>query len=241
MKFLCLINFIIFTKNINSQSIAFYYGNDFSSPYSQIFDLVVVQPENLPKEILSEEPERYYAYISISEFNDEKLKNFAITYRDDWNSFIADIRNPLWQDYLLQKIKKLKEQGFVNFFFDNIDSYKIIMKNQNEEKDFINAIIKFLDKFKTEHPESDLILNRPLDILNEAIKYSSKIVVESLFHGIVPKNKKYIKISKEETDYLLEILNKAKKIGYKVYVVDYEKDKKQRLNIARIIKEYGFE
>ncbi|MCX7641644.1 MAG: endo alpha-1,4 polygalactosaminidase, partial [Elusimicrobiales bacterium] len=241
MKLLCLINFFIFIQTVNPQSIAFYYGKDFSLPYIQIFDLVVVQPQNLPREILVQNPKKYYAYISISEFEDEKIKNFAVLYRNDWNSFIADIRNPLWQDYLLQKIKKLKEQGFINFFFDNIDSYKLIMKNQNEEKDFINAIIKFLDKFKTEHPESDLILNRPLDILNEAIKYSSKIVVESLFHGIDTKNKKYIKIPKEETDYLLEILNKAKKIGYKVYVVDYEKDKKQRLNIARIIKEYGFE
>lgn len=239
MKLLCLLN--IFSNILFSQSIAFYYGKDFNDPRSKIFDKLVVQPQNIPKEILKENPERYYAYISIFEFNEETLKRFAISYRQDWKTYIADIRDKLWQEHLLQKIKDLKKDGFINFFFDNIDSYKLISKTPQEEEEFKNALIDFLERFKKENPESDLILNRPLELLDKTLKYSSKIAVESLYSTFDPINKTYTRTSEQETKYLSEILKNAKNMGYKVYVIDYEKDKTKRVEIARMIKEEGFE
>lgn len=241
MKLLCLVKILFLNKILFSQSIAFYYGKDFSSPKSNMYEKIVVQPNNIPKHVLKNNPQKYYAYISISEFNREDIKSFAVLYRKDWNSYIADIRNPKWQTYLLKEIEKLKEEGFINFFFDNLDSYKLISKNQNEEQDFKKALIDFLKVFKEKNPQSDLILNRPLDILDEAIKYSSELVVESLYNTFDTETKKYKKNSKEETQQLLETLNRAKMLGYKIYVIDYEKDNHKRVEIARKIKENGFE
>lgn len=241
MKLLCLIKFLIFNEILFSQSIAFYYGNDFTSPKAKIFEKIVVQPNNIPKDILTQNPQKYYAYISISEFNQKELKKFAVSFREDWQSYIADIRNPQWQEHLLKEIENLKKEGFSNFFFDNLDSYKLISKDSNDEQEFKKALINFLQKFKEQNPNSDLILNRPIDILDEAIKYSSKIAIESLYQTFDMKTKKYKENSKEETEQLLKILNRAKLLGYKIYVIDYEKDNYKRLNIARKIKENGFE
>lgn len=247
MKHLCSISALIIfiflnTLRINSQSIAFYYGNDFSNPKSKIYDIVIVQPENIPENLVKANPERYYAYVSILEFNDEKLKKFAKGYNKSWESYIGDIRDEKYIKILMGKIENLREKGFKNFFFDTLDSYKILTKNRDEQITFEKGIVEFIKKFKKKYPESDIIMNRPLDILKEVRGLCDKIAVESLYYGIDPSKKEYIKMKDEDTKWLKSKINQAKKMGYKVYVIDYlpEEEENKRTEVARKIFEDGF-
>lgn len=243
MKLLCLINFFttLFPSYLYSQTVAFYYGDDFKNSYSKIFNKIVVQPDKIPQDILKNNPDRYYAYLSIGEFNDEGLKETAIGYNRAWKTYIGDIKNEKYRNYLITQIEKLKQQGFKNFFFDTIDSYQTVVKDEKQKKQYINALIDFIKDFKRQNPESDIILNRPFDMLEELRSVCDKIAAESLYYGIDPQSKNYIQMRTEDTLWLKEKLNNAKKLGYNVYVIDYSnKSYEEKVEIARKIFEDGF-
>jgi hypothetical protein len=246
MKLLCLGNFFLslflLPAQLNAARTAFYYGKDF--PVSQVYfyERIVVQPENLTKDLLLEAPEKFFAYVSLGE-KENLEKDLILGENKDWNSKIADIRKEKYQRALFDEIKKLREIGFKNFFLDTLDSYNLVLKEEKEKQAYEEAIVKFLAKIKETYPESEIMLNRGFEIMKAARPYASFLVAESLHFGIDTKEKTYKKISDSDSNWLKDKLNEAKSLGYEVSVIDYlpQDKREQRLALARKIKEEGFD
>jgi len=242
MKLLCLFSFLFsFNAFLNAESFAFYYGKDFKDKSFYFFDNVVVQVDNIDKKTLEENKERLFGYVSICETDDESLDNSIIIGENkNWQSKIIDLRKEKAKDYVIRKIDYAKSKGFKNFFFDTLDSYLLVLKKENEIKDYQKSIIEVIKRVKEKYSDLKIIINRGFEIMEDLKKYSDYIAAESLYFGI-DNDKNYIQMKEEDTNWLKDKLNFAKSIGYKVIVIDYlPVDDKRKIEVARKIKEDGF-
>ncbi len=246
MRLLCfsknIILLLLSPLTLAAENTAFYYGNRFPAEKVNFFNKIIVQPENLPKELLSKYPEKFYAYLSVCE-SDEKLSgNLKIGENKAWKSYIGDMRNLKYRELLEEKAKKAYESGFRNFFLDTLDSYVPLIKDQKERERYANGIVEFIKKLKENYPESKIILNRGFEIMYKAKPYSDFLVAESLYSAYDPINSTYYDKKPEDTLWLKEKLKEAQKIGYSITVIDYlpETEKIKRVELARKIREDGF-
>ncbi|NLI09798.1 MAG: hypothetical protein GX447_03455 [Elusimicrobia bacterium] len=245
MKLLCLgkiLFFLIFSyTELNAARTAFYYGKNFPPSEISFYDRIIVQPDNLPSNLLSKYPEKFFAYFSVCEKNNIQ-KDLILGENTSWNSKIGDIRKEKYSSLLIDEISSLYDKGFRNFFLDTLDSYFLVLKNQKDIKDYEISLINFISQAKNKFPNSQFILNRGFEIMKEAKPYASALAAESLYFGINPKEKEYLKIKEEDSAWLKEKLLQAKQLGYEVIVIDYlPTDKKaERISLARKIKQEGF-
>jgi len=242
MKLLCLFSFIFFlTRSLCAESFAFYYGNDFNDKSFYFFDNIVVQIDNIDQNKIDENKNRLFAYISICETYEQNIdKEILIGENKNWDSKIIDLRKKKARDYVMGKVDYAVQKGFKNFFFDTLDSYFIVLNKEKDIKDYQNSIIHLIKRIKEKYPNSKIIINRGFEMMEELKKYVDFIVAESLYYGF-DKDKRYIQMKDEDTNWLKEKLNAAKKLGYKVIVIDYlPPNEDKRIEIARKIKDDGF-
>ncbi|NLH39039.1 MAG: hypothetical protein GX445_03135 [Elusimicrobia bacterium] len=244
MKHLCLFSFIIFNFISISYStgIAFYYGNDLKKDKLDFFDYTVVQPENVDTDTIKQYSDKLFAYISIGEREEKLPEKLIIGENKDWKSYIADIREKEYIDILNDRIKKIKHSGFKNFFFDTIDSYNMILRDEKSRTDYERAIKEFIINFKKQNTDSLLMINRGFEIINDLKGYVDYIAAESLYKTFDIKTKEYRKMKEEDTLWLKDKLDEIKNEGFKVVVIDYIplSNKDEALSTARKIKDNGF-
>ncbi len=240
MKLLCLVSLFI-SLNLKAENFAFYYGNNFEDKKMKIFDYIVVVPENINQDLLKKNYQKFYAYLSICETQDNINKNLIIGENKIWGSKIGDLRKKDYRNFIIKKAKEYTDRGFNNFFLDTVDSYIGVLKTQKEKAEYEDAIIETVKEIKNLIPYGKIIINRGFEIMDRLKPYTDYIVAESMYFGY-NEDKKYIKMKEEDTIWLREKLNKAKELGYKVIVIDYlpEENYKERVEHARKIRGDGF-
>ena len=153
MKHLCcnkiilvlLLLFNVAYASLQDKSAIIYYGEHISYPMVGIHDFIIVHSENINTYAhgFSVYKDKMYAYVSICETNKDTKeyqqidKSWILADNPAWNSKVMDIKNPAYQEFLFKKIIQPKiDQGFQNFFFDTLDSYKLltITKQQLKER-----------------------------------------------------------------------------------------------------------
>ena len=227
MKLLCFKSSLFFIFSfLYGEKIGFFYGNKVPKEFER-YDFVVVQNNIKPVK------KNYIAYISIAEQLNPK-KSWIIGKNKNWGSFIVDIRNIDYQNYLLEKLKGLKD--FRGFFFDTLDSYELVLR-EREWKSYEEAEIEFIKKVKKLYPNKIIILNRGFNIVPFIKDDIYAVVAEGMFYGF--NGKKFVKISKRDREWLI---NKLKSLKVRVVVIDYfnGKDIKKAKILAKKIKSLGF-
>jgi len=223
MRLLCL--FSCFFSFIFALSVGFNYSYKVPKEAFFIYDWLIIHPEVKTYKTST----KLIAYISIGEKRKKINKNWVIGKNKNWKSYIMDIRNKDYQKYLLKQIKKYSR--FDGFFFDTLDSYYLTKVNKSEYK---KALISFFKKIKKLYPKKIIIFNRGFELI-DSVKPTA-IVAENLFK----LNSK--KISKQDRNWLINNLNRAKKEGIKAIVIEYVEpfNKEKAIQIAKNIKSLGF-
>lgn len=240
---LLLLTINLFAKKGDISSFFVYYGEDLPYDIAGNYDAIIVEPSNI--ETLTHSFRAYrdkiYAYVSIGETN-RKNGNWILGKNGDWNSYIADISNLNYQNYLLNKIRDLSKKGYKNFFFDTLDSFYLVIKDKKEIKKEIKALANFVKRFKKSFPNSKLILNRGFDIIHEVHNLVDGFLVESLFYGLDTKNRTYKRMSDEDTKWLLNKLAPLQNYDFDIMILDYIRadEKELREKAVERIKNLGF-
>lgn len=231
-------------------SLAFYYGE--KAPINQLkfYSNIVVEPSShLDLRSLQTSDRKVFAYVSLGEVQSLHQyptpinKNWVIAKNGEWQSLVMDQTNPAWQTFFLDKvIVPLWEKGYRGFFLDTLDSYRLASQDQRQMKKQQEGIIAIIHAIKAKYPEAQLILNRGFEIIPQIRPAVDGVVAESLFSSWDNKNKRYVKVSKEEREALLKELLLVKKMGIPVTVIDYlapEAAEKAKM-LAKKIADLGF-
>ncbi|RSN77394.1 MAG: hypothetical protein DSO07_03015 [Thermoproteota archaeon] len=206
-------------------------------------DWVIVDPDN--PFVNKSGGAKLIAYISVGEIEEHRsyfneIKNYAIGYNSVWKSYIADVRNPEYRKFLIERVAgSIVERGFDGFFLDTLDSYKLVADEKNE-KSFVDALSDFVITLKKRYPDKLIVINRGFEIFDSVYPYIDGFLFEDLFMGL-DDNLNYVPVSEDERSYYLE---KLRHINEKVpvIVVDYvdPNDREEAIKVMNAIKELGF-
>ncbi|WP_345991077.1 endo alpha-1,4 polygalactosaminidase [Sulfurimonas sp. HSL-1716] len=258
MKHLCcnkiiIALFLLFNfayASLQDKSAVLYYGENISYPMVGVHDYIIVQPDNINtySHGFSVYKDKMYAYVSIGEIDKDAKeyaqaeKSWMLADNKAWNSKVMDIKDPNYQEFLFDKvIKPEAARGFENFFFDTLDSYRLAVKTEKEDKAYENALVSFINKFHERYPKAKLIINRGFNIIDKVHNSIQAVLFESYYRGIENKNLGYAKVSDAERKWLDKQIKKVKSYGLDVIAVDYlpfdEMDKADTL--VQKIKTHG--
>lgn len=252
MKPLCyikgLILFLISSSSLfaspDSPSAVVFYGGDIPYTSIEIHDYIILQPGhvNTASHWFRIYSENIYAYISIGEIAKAQPyyqmidTKWTIGENTIWNTYVMNISSKAYHTFLLEKvIDPLVNKGFKNFFFDTLDSYRIIVKSSKDEEKMRQGLIQFIHTFKQRYPNAKLIINRGFEIIDQVHKEIDAVLFESLFYGLSSKDLSYCKVSHSDRKWLLTQIDKIKTYNKPIITLEYIPENKTKL-IKKTIK-----
>ncbi|MBK3332332.1 polysaccharide deacetylase [Persephonella atlantica] len=225
-------------------SVCFYYHHNPPEEMFYLCDWVVLDQDNPP---FDKKYSKVFGYVSLEE--GETYRNYYKKIKKDWilgkNKFwktvVLDLRKKEYQDFLIRDVFS-KMERFDGFFLDTIDSYQLVL-NRKDWKSYEKAVVQFIKRLKKRFPDKKIVINRGFEIFEQVKNYIDGFTVESLFRGINVEGKgEYIKVPSEERKWLIRRLEKIKKAGLPVIVIDYlpPDRREEAVKLAEKIKSMGF-
>ncbi len=234
-----------------SPAVAFYYGSHPPWNELRVFDVVVVQPENVPDPSPHEDPDhRLFAYASVGEV--ERSRSYfqdipAAWLRgrnENWDSALIDESEPQWPVFFVEHvIAPLWQQGYRGFFLDNLDSYQRFAASADARQAQQAGLIAVVRAIKRRFPDAALIFNRGFELLPEIHDSVYMLAAESLFRGWDPAQRRFIEVGQQDREWLLPRLEDAhRRYGLPVIVIDYVPFRERPLarETARHIRALGY-
>ncbi|RMH37572.1 MAG: hypothetical protein D6690_02000 [Nitrospirae bacterium] len=231
-------------------SVAFYYGEHPPVDELQAFDVAVIDPDHgLDPRTYRTATSELFAYVSVGElepyrsFADDVPRNWIIGENTAWESAVVDLAQPGWATFLVQRIiGPLWERGFRGFFLDTLDSYHLVATTPTARHRQEAGLIAIVRAIKTAYPEAKLIMNRGFEIIPAVSHLVFAVAVESLFQGWDQGAHRYVTISRDERQWLIESLTKIKRDHrLPIIVIDYvpPHERERARAIARDIRNLG--
>ena len=251
MRHLCynrvlMLLFLLSTTLFGAERYAFIYSKNIDDQFISFYDKVVVEADSIDNIFAIRYPKKMVAYVSVGEIEPWRKtktpykKSWIISKNRTWNSLIADLNNKEYQDFIFQRVEKLYQKGYRNFFLDTMDAYHVTSKDKKLFKKQQKALISFVHKLHKKYPKSKIILNRGFELLDKIHNDISGVVAESLLSRYDHAHKKYLKVPKEDRDWLLNQFKKAQKYHLDTISIDYsDGSTKKRLEIAKKLKKLG--
>ena len=228
---------------------AVYYGG--ATPPEHLDSYAIVILDRLyPYDIqeLKDEGVTVIGYISAGEVtvNDpwyEEVKAAGLLLKENpfWKgSFTVDIRNPLWQQILIEKaIPPLIAHGFDGIMLDTLDSPIVIDVNTMKP-----AAAALVSSIRGAYPEQILIQNRGYQALEDTAPMLNYLIAESTFTSYDAVTKKHILSTKADQDWIFNYINKGKKISPTLKILGLEywdvEDAKMTIELVNKMKNNGF-
>ncbi len=232
-------------------SIALFYGAN--PPWDELraFDVVVVEPLNVPNPTLyANAKTALFAYVAVGEASPDRayLKHIPQTWKlgqnSDWGSVVLDQSHPEWPQFFVDKvIKPLWDAGYRGFFLDTLDSFMRYAKTEAAQASQINGLVAVIRELKNRYPEARLIFNRGFEILPHVHQEVFVVAAESLFQGWDPSQQKYRPVPANDREWLSGQLNRVKQeYALPVLCIDYVAPGNRDLarKTATRIREAGF-
>ena len=207
-----------------------YYGENLSFYKASKYDYIITQPYSLDTSAygFSLYKERIYVYVSIGELDKDTQacarvdKRWIRAKNKAWKSVVLDIRDQNYRQFVFEEIiEPLRKRGFVNFFFDTLDSYNFYAKTKADKKACEAALASFIEEFHRRYPASRLIINRGFEIIPRIHDDITALLFESYYRGIDIKDLSYKKVSKEEREWLDTKLSLVRRYHKDIIAVDY--------------------
>ena len=217
------------------------------------FDELILSPyARLDVHSLVRAAQRPYAYLSVVEIaGDARYRNEVASLgiqtlgqNTTWGSSIADLRDPKWTDFVVNKLAaRSAVLGFRGFFLDTIDSVAIAEKNYpHYAKEYRAALVNLIKALRKAYPNHTIIMNRGFPLLGELTGVIDGVLVESLLQKYDFNTRQYVAEGKSGTEWLMNVLRPVKQAGLEVYVVDYVDPSNRALAMqtAARIEQLGF-
>ena len=227
--FLLVVAISNLTASLHDKSAMVYYGKDISYSMVGIHDYIIVQPENINtlSHGFSLYKEKMYAYVSIGEI-DRTIKEYAKVKKEwimsenkEWQSDVLDIKNLEYQEFVFKElIEPRVEEGFVNFFFDTLDSYNFYSQDTLQRERNKIALAKFINEFHRRYPNAKLITNRGFEIIDAIHDSLEAVLFESYYKGLGGESG-YKDMSNSDRAWLDIQIDKIHSYGLEVISVDY--------------------
>jgi polysaccharide biosynthesis protein PelA len=198
-----------------------YYNNLAPTEAFESYNPIILDSEHHPDlKTLLENKKIVLGYLNLAEAEDRhawfaSIKDSGILIKNnpDWaGSWAVDIRNPLWTELILNKIiPSILSQGFSGLFLDQIDvALDLEKKDPQKYKGMIEASIQLIKAMRKKYPSIYLMLNRGYEILEEVGGDIDFELAETLYTNYDFKTKEYRLRSKQELEWQLAKLNKAR-------------------------------
>ena len=232
IKSLCcnkiIILFILLISSISADNrYAFIYSNNIDDRFINFYDKVVVDANVIDNIYARRYPKKMVAYVSIGEIETSKSSesdyqaSWTISKNNTWNTLVADLTNTDYQSYLFQKIEKIYEKGYKNFFLDTIDAYHVTAEKKDVFKKQQNALVKIIHKLHKKYPNAKIITNRGFEILDQIHNDIDAVAVESLMYGYNHKEKSYINVAQKDRTWILNNLKRVKQYALDAIAIEY--------------------
>jgi len=217
------------------------------------FDLAILDADSHPPLDIFRTQTVLLAYVSLGEAEDyrfywDKIKdaNFLAEKNPDWpGNYRVDVRDPSWQDLVLNEIiPRLKQDGFCGIFMDTLDTAAYLEEKAPEKyRGSKAAMIALVKAIHERYPEMFLVSNNGFDILENLVPFLSALVVEDIF--MMPDFEKggYIKVPEIDREFKLTVLKRIQQ-KYKLPVLNIEyvdsKDRRARRYCIRESRRLNF-
>ncbi len=239
-----------------SPSFAFFYGADVPWETLGGFDVVVVEPGNVPA--LATGPgwsqrlnpaTTVAAYIAVGEVHPTRSyfkamrPEWKLGENKDWGSIVADQAAPGWAEfYVAQVVKPLWDSGYKAFFLDTLDSFYLVAKTKEAQQKQIAGMAALVQAIKRAYPDAKLIFNRGFEILPQVHSLAYAVAAESLFQGWDAGKQVYTEVNQADRDWLWGQLKKCRDdYQLSVIAIDYVPPENRALarETARKIRALG--
>ncbi len=208
-----------------------YYHNDISWSILGLYDYIIVEPDHIETDTddFRNYADKVYAYVSLGEVSSSRnyfsqiKQSWLLGENRQWGSKITNLADKEYRTFILHSvIKPLYEKGFRNFFFDTLDSYRIVIKNNEKLEEQIDGLSSLIHEIHKLYPKSHLVMNRGFDIFDKVKDDIDAVLFESYYNGL-DTDLNYKKIDKDAQVWLDAQLLKIKQSGKDIIVVDYLK------------------
>jgi len=201
-------------------SVAFYYGNDAPTELLSQFDWIVVEAANIDGDHyrqLEQHGGQLFAYVSIGELDAWRETNTPIaeealvTRNDAWNSQVADLTAPEWQQWLIEEhVRPLWDAGYRGLFLDTLDSYRLFAPDGDAAGRQQDALVEIIAQIKRQFPDMQLILNRGFEVLDRVHGDVVGVAAESLYRGWNPTTEVFGAVPDEDQTWLYKQLARVR-------------------------------
>ncbi len=232
---------------------AYYSKRDFET--LPAFDHLLLDPEAHPSlKPLLENGVKPFAYLSLGEVSEsrwyfETVRDRSLLLHEQNNfpgSWFVDIREKKWHRFLVnQVIPKLLEQGFQGLLLDTLDHALYLEANDPISfKGMREAAIDLVEAIRNRYPNTPIVLNRGLDLVDELGDLVSCILAEDVLSRFNFSSNEYEMVPETEQKQLVMQLKNVKKSfpHLSIWTLDYwkENDKSFMKEIAKKQKAQGF-
>jgi hypothetical protein len=232
-----------------AETTAFFYGKPVPAELTAAYDQVVVEPgHNHDLPTLSKSRAVLVAYLSVGEVAKHRLgetdPSWRVSQNDAWASTVMDLTHPGYRAYLFEQYEKLWRTGYRRLFLDTLDSYQLGTKNPKQREVQRKALCELIAGLSTRHPEVRILLNRGFELLPDIGKQVHGVVAESLFDRYDAGKNAYVRVPKNDYEWLLARLREVKdRYKLPVIVIDYRpnEERSEARITAKKIADLGFE
>lgn len=217
---------------VSAPSVTFYYGNDVPVELLSQFDWIVVEAANVDdteRGLLEQHGGQPLAYVSIGELDAwrgagvDLSTDALVTNNEAWNSRVADLTHPEWQDFLIEShIRPLWEAGYRGLFLDTLDSYRLFAPEGSAAERQQAALIEIITRIRREFPGIQLLLNRGFEILDTVHDDVIGVAAESLYRGWNPSTDTFGAVPEADQAWLYQQLARVRdQYGLPAIAIDY--------------------
>ncbi|MBD3801342.1 MAG: endo alpha-1,4 polygalactosaminidase, partial [Campylobacterales bacterium] len=213
-----------------AKSALVYYGDDLSWNMAGVHDYIIIQPDHIATDThgFRTYADRVYAYVSLGEAEPSREyfkrldPDWLFEENKAWQSRITDLSDPDYRRFMLEEvIAPLHAQGFRNFFFDTLDSYRKLDRKLWEAQEA--GLVELIRAVHRRFPEGRLVLNRGFGIIDTVADAVTAILFESYYRGLDDRLE-YAPLNEADRQWLDAMLAPARVHGLDIIAVDYLAD-----------------
>lgn len=246
-----LLLWLVSFGSVAAPNVAFYYGANPPWDELQAFDIVVVEPgHGVDVARRSTARSKLFAYTSVGEISPDRAYGkdlppaLAAGTNTAWGTVVVDQTQPAWPRFFVDRvIAPLWNAGYRGFFLDNLDSFHLIAKTDEERAKQQQGLVSVIRAIRARFPDARLIFNRGFEVLPEVYDHAYAVAVESLYRSWNPQKSEYGEVSEADRTWIFGQLARVRD-EYKlpVIAIDYVPPAQRHTarETARRIAQLGF-